>query len=114
MTGGSGNDTFFTDARNPGVVWNTIRNFHQGDMATLWGFVPGVSSYRWEAGIAGDDGQQGATLRANIVGGAGRAGDGIDASMTFTGMSVAQARGLQVAAGTQAVGPNLFFYDPGV
>jgi len=70
LTGGSGIDTFFTDARNPGVVWNTIRNFHTGDAATLWGFDTQVSSYHWDSGLSGALGSQGATLRADIVGGA--------------------------------------------
>ena len=108
LTGGSGTDTFFTDARAPGVVWNTLRNFHAGDAATLWGFVPGVSTYWWEPGITGAPGNEGATLRANIVGGAGRMGDGIDASITFAGMSVAQAKTLQIATGTQQAGSYLY------
>ena len=112
-TGGTGTDTFFTDARAPGVVWNTIRNFHAGDAATLWGFTAGVSSFHWD-GIAGAAGSEGATLRANIVGGAGRSGDGIDASITFTGLSVAQAQGLQIVTGTQAAGNYLYIYNPGV
>ena len=114
LTGGTGTDTFFTDARNPGVVWNTIRNFHAGDAATLWGFAAGVSSYRWDTSVAGAAGSQGATLRANIVGGNGRSGDGIDASITFTGLSVDQAKGLQLVTGTQAAGNYLYIYNPGV
>lgn len=110
MTGGSGTDAFFTDARSPGVVWNTLRNFDAGDSATLWGFTPGISSYRWEDAPTGAQGSEGATLRANIVGGAGRAGDGIDASITFTGVSVAEARNFQVAVGTQPAGSYLFLY----
>ena len=110
LTGGTGADTFFTDARGASVVWNTLRNFHAGDSATLWGFVPGISSYRWEAADFGAPGFEGATLRANIVGGAGRMGDGIDASITFTGMSVAQAQSLQIATGTQQAGPYLNLY----
>jgi hypothetical protein len=114
LTGGSGNDTFFTDARSAGVVWNTLRNFHAGDAATLWGFTPGVSSYSWEPAVAGAPGSEGATLRANIVGGGGRVGDGIDASITFTGLSVAQAKGLQLVTGTQPAGTYLYIYNPGV
>lgn len=114
LTGGSGADTFFTDARGSAVVWNTLRNFHAGDAATLWGFVPGVSSYSWDAAPAGAAGSTGATLRANIVGGSGRAGDGIDASITFTGLSVAQAQNLQFATGTQTAGSYLYIYNPGV
>ena len=113
-TGGTGTDTFFTDARSPGIVWNTVRNFHIGDAATLWGFTAGVSSYRWEADIAGAAGFEGATLRANIVGGAGRNGDGIDASITFTGLSVSQAKALQIVTGTQQAGDYLYIYNPGV
>ena len=111
LTGGSGTDTFFTDARGSAPVWNTLRNFHAGDAATLWGFVPGVSSYHWDDHIDGAPGSTGATLRANIVGGTGRAGDGIDASITFAGLSVAQAKALQVSVGTQQAGSYLYFSD---
>ena len=114
LTGGTGTDTFFTDARAPGAVWNTLRNFHTGDAATLFGFAAGVSSYRWEPDIAGAPGSMGATLRANIVGGAGRTGDGIDASITFTGLSVAQSKGLQIVTGTVGAGNYLYIYNPGV
>ena len=114
MTGGSGQDTFFTDARAPGVVWNTLRNFHTGDAATLWGFVPGTSSFRWDTSSAGAVGSTGATLRANIVGGNGRSGDGIDASITFTGLSLAQAQSMVIVTGSQIAGPYLFIYNQGV
>ena len=114
LTGGTGQDTFFTDARQPGVVWNTIRNFHAGDAATLWGFANGVSSYRWDTALAGAAGSQGATLRANIVGGAGRTGNGIDASITFAGLSLQQARSLQFATGVQAGNSYLYIHNPGV
>ncbi len=109
LTGGTGTDTFFTDARGDAPVWNTLRNFHAGDAATLWGFVPGVSGYYWDDQIDGAPGSTGATLRANIVGGAGRVGDGIDASITFAGLSVAQAKALHVSVGTQAAGSYLYF-----
>ena len=114
LTGGTGTDTFFTDARGTAVVWNTLRNFHSGDAATLWGFVPGVSSYTWDSQTGGAPGSEGATLRANIVGGSGRAGDGIDASITFTGMSMAQAQSLQLTTGSQNAGSYLFLFNPGV
>ncbi len=114
LTGGTGHDTFFTDARTPGAVWDTIRNFHAGDAVTLWGFANGVSSYRWDTALAGASGSQGATLRANIVGGSGRTGSGIDASITFTGLSLQQAHNLQVATGGQAGNSYLYIYNPGV
>lgn len=113
LIGGTGTDTFFTDARAPGTVWNTVRGLHAGDAATLWGFASGVSSYRWD-GVDGVPGFQGATLRANIAGGAGRTGTGIDASITFAGLSVQQAQGLQITTGTQPGGNYLYIYDPGV
>lgn len=111
LTGGSGSDTFFTDARNPGVVWNTIRNFDAGDAATLWGFDATVSSYHWDSTPSGAAGWQGATLRADIVGGSGRTGDGVDASITFVGMSLQQAKGLQITTGSQPAGNYLYLYD---
>ena len=113
LTGGTGTDTFFTDARGTAVVWNTLRNFHGGDAATLWGFTAGVSSYTWDATVAGAAGSTGATLRANIVGGSGRTGNGIDASITFAGLSVAQAKNLQIVTGTQAAGNYLYISNPG-
>ena len=113
LTGGTGTDTFFTDARAPGAVWNTVRGLHAGDAATLWGFAAGVSSYRWD-GVDGVAGFQGATLRANIAGGAGRTGSGVDASITFAGLSMQQAQRLQIATGTQPGGSYLYIYDPGV
>ena len=63
----------------------------------------------WDDQIDRAPGSAGATLRANIVGGAGRAGDGIDASVTFAGLSVAQAKALHVSVGTQAAGSYLYF-----
>ena len=45
--------------------------FHAGDAATLWGFANGTSTYHWGAALTGAAGSQGATLRANIVGGSG-------------------------------------------
>ena len=117
MTGtvdGAGTDTFFTDARGSQVVWNTLINFHKGDAATLWGFDPAVSSYRWDASPSGAGGATGATLRANILGGAGRSGDGIDASITFAGMTTDQAKALVHTTGTVGAGNYLYFFNQGV
>ena len=109
LMGGVGNDTFFTDARGTAAVWNTLGNFHAGDEATLWGFVPEVSSYYWDDQASGAAGYTGATLRANIVGAAGRAGDGIDASITFAGLSVDEAKRMQITTGTAPAGSFLHF-----
>lgn len=110
LVGGTGTDTFFTDARASGVVWSTISNFHAGDALTLWGFDPSISSYSWDDSMAGTAGFQGATLRANIVGGAGRAGDGIDASVTFAGMSVEQAKAMVHSTGDIQGGAGNYLY----
>jgi hypothetical protein len=38
MVGGSGHDTFFMDDRAPTQpIFSTIKNFHSGDDATVWG-----------------------------------------------------------------------------
>lgn len=103
-----GTDTFFTDARGSEAVWNTLVNFHKGDAATLWGFLPGTSTWKWE-GVAGADGYAGATLRADVQG-TGR----YDASITFAGLSVEQASGLQVSAGVVDGKSYLYVHNSGV
>lgn len=41
LTGGTGHDTFFVDDRNASSdIWSTIKNFHSGDDATIWGVTP--------------------------------------------------------------------------
>ena len=36
-----GDDTFYIDDRNPSAdIWSTIKNFHSGDNATIWGITP--------------------------------------------------------------------------
>ena len=103
-----GTDTFFTDARDNTAVWNTLVNFHTGDSATLWGFVPGTSSWAWD-GISGAAGYTGATLRSDVHG-----TGTTDASITFAGLSMAQAQGLQVSTGTVGGQSYLYFHNPGV
>lgn len=103
-----GTDTFFTDARGGSLVWNTLANFGRGDAATLWGFTPGRSTYRWD-GIAGAPGYEGATLRADIQG-TGRE----DAAITFSGLTLDQASRLVVAPGVAGENPYLYFLNPGV
>lgn len=86
-TGGDGgHDSFFLDARGGGVTWSTLVNFHAGDTATIFGFRDGTSTRPWTASD-GAAGYQGLTVHAEING----AGAGIDASLTFTGISRAVA-----------------------
>jgi len=103
-----GTDTFFTDARNNTAVWNTLVNFHAGDAATLWGFDPSVSTWYWD-GISGAAGYTGATLRADVHG-----TGTVDASITFAGLTMAQAQNLQVSTGSINGLGYLYFHNPGV
>lgn len=82
-----GTDTFFLDGRGQATTWDTLVNFHGGDAVTLWGFVSGTSSYTWSEN-EGADGYKGATLHAETHG----AGTGVNASVTFAGLSVAEAQ----------------------
>lgn len=91
-------------------MWDTISNFHAGDSVTLWGFDPAVSSYSWDDALAGADGSKGATLHANIVGGSGLTGNGIDASITFAGMSVEQAKAMVHSTGDIQGGAGKYVY----
>jgi len=101
-----GADTFYADLRSPAVVWDTLINFHAGDDMTLWGYVAGVSSWRWD-GVAGANGYQGATMRADVQGvGA------VQASVTFAGMSMDQASKLLVTSGSVAGQPFLHMQAP--
>lgn len=105
---GGGADTFFTDARGAGVTWDTLANFHAGDAATLWGFDPAVSRWRWD-GVSGAGNYQGATLRADVHG-----TGTTDASITFAGLTMAQAQDLQVTTGAVGGSPYLYVHNPGV
>lgn len=40
LVGASGDDQFFADDRNPKAdIWSTIANFHNGDVAVVWGLT---------------------------------------------------------------------------
>lgn len=88
LTGGSGFDTFFADARNipatvsaagpvPGAIWNTIQEFTSGDAVTLWG-VGRAAALSWQ-GNQGAAGHTGLTLHANKA-------NGTEVSLTFAGI----------------------------
>ena len=105
----TGTDTFFTDERGDAPVWNALRIFHAGMLRHCGNSCRGVSGYYWDDQVDEAPGPTGATLRANVVEAVGRIGDGIDASITFAGLSVAQAKALHVSVGTQAAGSYLYF-----
>ena len=107
LTGGSGADTFFVDVRGSNQVWDTLTNFHAGDAVTIWGWTPGSGTETVDA-QAGAAGYQGATFR--LAAGTG----GPTSSLTFAGLSPAQAARLQTATGTAGGIPYLYLYNPGV
>jgi serralysin len=114
LTGGTGadggTDTYFTDLRGDGVVWNTLVNFHTGDDVTVWGFQPGTSTYFW-AENEGAEGSRGATVHIRTHGD----GTDIDASITFAGKTVAAAQSaLNIVTGTGSDGVTfLYMHDHG-
>jgi len=97
LTGGSGHDTFFLDARGGGSTWDTIVNFALGDEVTLWGYVAGVSidgldKDTWYASD-GVDPFKGLTVHAKL--------DGVNfgTSITFAGLSLGDRAKLAVTTG---------------
>jgi serralysin len=108
LTGGlgddGGTDTFYADVRGDQTVWDTVVNFHGGDAVTIWGFEAGTTSITW-AENEGAEGFKGATLHAETHG----AGTGINASVTFAGMSVADAQS-KLSTQTGNVGGSSFMY----
>ncbi|GAC1339942.1 MAG: hypothetical protein NVSMB18_09070 [Acetobacteraceae bacterium] len=103
-----GSDTFFTDARDGGIGWDTLVNFHAGDYATLWGYQPGTSALSWDAS-GGAAGYTGATLRADVQG-----TGSTNRSITFAGLSLDQTQHMQVSSGTVSGQSYLLLYNPGV
>ena len=93
LIGGSGTDSFFVDARGGTAAWDTVANFHAGDVATIFGFRAGTSKYSWtdNAGIPGETGR---TLRVDL------AGNGqTSASLTFAGLDRAASSGFVLSTG---------------
>ena len=82
-----GTDTFFVDGRGGAVTWSSIVNFHQGDSATIFGFTQGTSTLPLTAND-GAAGYTGATIHSELAG----AGTGVNASITFAGISAADAQ----------------------
>ena len=99
---GAGSDTFFVDGRGGATTWSTIVNFHQGDAATIFGFNPGVSTQPFTA-VDGVAGYQGLTIHSEL----GGAGTGVNASMTFTGITQATADAhFTITSGVLGAGTN--------
>jgi hypothetical protein len=99
-----GTDTFFLDGRGGATTWDTIINFHKGDGVTLWGYVPGQSTMSWTASD-GTAGYTGATIHASLAG----AGTPINASLTFSGVVLADAQSkYSISSGIEGNLPYLY------
>ena len=79
-----GTDTFFVDGRGGQNTWDTLLNFHPGDMLTLWGFNAATSTTSWTDN-QGAPNYLGATLKADF-------GGGTSALVTFDGLSTSAAK----------------------
>ena len=91
-----GVDQFFVDSRGANPTWSTVVHFHHGDQVTLWGFTGGVSTLAWAAS-EGTAGYTGATLHSALAG----AGTGVNASLTLSGLTLADVDGkLAMSTGT--------------
>lgn len=99
-----GHDTFFVDGRDARqVTWDTLVNFHPGDAVTLWGFNA-ASTMAVSSSTEGAAAYQGATIHAET----GGAGTGVNASITFAGVTQAQLAGFAISQG--AVGGESYLY----
>ena len=105
-----GTDTFFVDGRASTVsdvngrpiTWDTLVNFHHGDVLTMFGFTAGVSTSPLSDG-EGAPGYTGATIHSEL----GGAGTGVNGSVTFAGISLAQAQAnFTFTYGTTNTGDN--------
>lgn len=81
-----GKDTFFVNGGNGQNTWDTLLNFHTGDMLTLWGYDGASGSLSW-SDDKGSAGYQGATLAAKFGDAAGSS-----ALITFGGQSNSDAQ----------------------
>lgn len=93
LVGAGGTDTFFTDARTPQFVWNTVVNFHPGEIVTVFGYVDGVSS-RSISASEGAAGFQGLTVNMDVQG-TGQT----TAKVTLTGLTTADLGHLAFTTG---------------
>lgn len=104
LVGGTGDDTFFLDARGGQVSWGTLVNFHAGDAVTIWGFDPTVSTRFWD-GTSGAGGYTGPTMRVALD------GTTVTSSVTFAGLSAADQAKLVFTTGTQGGSPYLYITE---
>jgi hypothetical protein len=76
-----GTDTFFLSPQDGQAAWDTLVNFHVGDMLTLWDYNSAAGSVT-PVGIAGATGAEGQTMSVDFGQGAGAT-----TLVTFAGLS---------------------------
>jgi hypothetical protein len=95
LVGGTGTDTFSVQAGTTGAsTWDTIVNFHQGEMLTVYG-LSDPNAIGW-VGSSGAPGSTGATFQAT-------AGNGATIRVTFAGLTPDAASLLAVRASSGGV-----------
>jgi hypothetical protein len=83
LTGGTGNDTFYVDARQlTANVWSSVVNFHAGDSATVWGVTAADFNLTWLP-------NEGATGFTGLTGVFVAAGNAPEAAITLAGYTEA-------------------------
>jgi hypothetical protein len=106
LVGGTGDDTFFVDDRNPSAdIWSTVANFHAGDAATIFGITQTGFNTAWVDG-QGATGYTGLTLHVT-------AGGHATASLTLAGFTTADLKDGRISTswGTEADGtPYLYVH----
>jgi Matrixin len=105
LVGGSGNDTFYVDARNQtSPIWTTAVNFHSGDVFTEWGIDRSDFQIQ-KLGNSGTSGYTGLTLIATSP-------SGQVAAVTIAGYSMADLNNgrLSVTDGFDSHGGGVYLY----
>ena len=82
----SGHDTFYIDGRNVAKTWDTLVNFHKGDIVDLFGYDPVRGRFAW-ADDMGAMGYRGATLQADLGD-----GQGVSSLVTFAMLPLASTK----------------------
>ncbi|MBV8522680.1 MAG: hypothetical protein JOY71_11250 [Acetobacteraceae bacterium] len=105
LTGGTGTDTFFVDARGASAdIWSTLNNFHARDSATVWGITRQDFNILWQDG-QGAPGYTGLTLHVTAPGKP-------TASLTIPGYTTADLNNgrLSVSFGTEPISGSSYMY----
>ena len=110
LTGNAGWDRFFVDLRGSGTTWSTVTDYYINDanflaneqvaIFTPGSFDPNVAKISWVEN-AGATGYTGATMNISLHG-----DSHIDASVTFSGKSVAQMQSLVTESTSTQIGQN--------